>query len=404
MALLGLLIAEEAEVVGGVKDFSGAVVVAATGEVFVKATPLLLMLLLLHGTFGGEEAEGFLKGDVAPTGLLALPHSASTSAMMSPPAMESKVRREEMSASRQLRLLSPGGSGGADVGSGGACSLVLLTSPAVALGEAESEGVVAALPCTGELLRASLLSVVGLWSRERGWDLGVSVRSSLMISTLFARDDMRSGLGGASSLSSLSLDFNFTLPKRPFSPRRCRATGWDTVLTRRLPVPLRPPLSRDRKLRDLAEQAEEMEGRPSARALTASSPRVSSSACSISPRSASCALSLSASCSPSGASVSADTSGALPRLMGDLLLPPSPLLRIEKMLPGFRLPNSLNPFLIFPLGWFSLGGGGSAFSVCTSILSLCLLPTLPPPVTCRCDYSPASGEGICIQPLSAAWI
>lgn len=395
MALLSILIAEEAEVVGGVKDFRGAVVVAATGEAFVKATPWpLLQLLLLHGTFGGEEAEGFLKGDVAPTGLLALPHSASTSAMMSPPAMESKVRREEMSASRQLRLLSPGGIGGADVGSGGTCSLVLLTSPAVALGEAESEGVVAALPCIGELLRASLLSAVGLWSTERGWDLGVRVRSSLMISTLLARDDMRSGLGGDSSLSSLSLDFNFTLPKRPFSPRRCRGTGWDTVLTRRLPVPLRPPLSRDRKLRDLAELAEEMEGRPSARALMPSSPRVSSSACSISPRSASC--------SPSGASASADTSGALPRLTGDLLFPLSPLLRIEKMLPGFRLPNSLNPFLIFPLGWFSLGGGGSAFSVCTSILSLCLLP--PPPVTRRCGYSPASGEGICIQPLSAAWI
>lgn len=299
MALLGLVIAEEAEVVGGVKDFSGAVVVAATVEGFVKATPPPLVLLL-HGAFGGEEAKDFLKGDVAPMGLLALPHSASTSAMMSPPAMESKVRREEMSASRQLRLLSPGVSGGGgDVGSGGGTSLDLLTSsPAT-----EFEGVVAVLPCNGELLRASLLSAVGLWSRERGWDLGVSVRSSLMISTLLARDDIRSGLGGASSLSSLSLDFNFTLPKRPLSPRRCRGTGWDTVLTRRLPVPLRPPLSRDRKLRDLAEQAEEMEGRPSARARTDSSPRVSSSACSIS---------LSASCSPSGASVSADTSGALP--------------------------------------------------------------------------------------------
>lgn len=390
MALLGLVIAEQEEVVGGVRDFSGAVVAAATVGVFVKAT-LLPPLLLFHGAFGGEEAKGFLKGDVAPMGLLALPHSASTSAMMSPPAIESKVRREEMSASRQLRLLSPGVSGGGgDVGSGGgACSLDLLTSSPAA----EFEGVVAALPCTDELLRASLLSAVGLWSRERGWDLGVSVRSSLMISTLLARDDIRSGLGGASSLSSLSLDFNFTLPKRPLSPRRCRGTGWDTVLTRRLPVPLRPPLSKDRKLRDLAELAEEMEGRPSARARTDSSPRVSSSACSIP---------LSASCSPSGASVSADTSSALPWLTGDLLFPPSPLLRIEKMLPGFRLPNSLNPFLIFPLGWFSLGGGGSAFSVCTSILSLCLLP--PPPVTYSCDYSPASGKGICIQPLSAAWI
>lgn len=294
----GLVITEEAAV--GVKDFSWAVAVVATVKVFVKTT--LPPSLLLHGAFEGEEDEVFLKGDVAPMGLLARPHSASTSAMMSPPAIESKVSREEMSASRQLRLLSPGVSGGgADVGSGGgACSLDLLTSSAVG----DLEGVVAALSRTGELLRVSLLSAVGLWSRERGWHLGVSVRSSLMISTLLARDDMRSGLGGDSSLSSLSLDFNFTLLKRPLRPRRCRGTGWDTVLTRRLPVPLRPPLSSDRKLRDLAELAEEMEGRPSARARTDSSPSVSSSACSIS---------LSASCSPSGASVSADTSGALPR-------------------------------------------------------------------------------------------
>lgn len=40
--------------------------------------------------------------------LLALPHSASTSAMMSPPEMESKVKSEEMSARSVLRLVSPG--------------------------------------------------------------------------------------------------------------------------------------------------------------------------------------------------------------------------------------------------------------------------------------------------------
>lgn len=55
-------------------------------------------------------------------------------------------------------------------------------------------------------------------------------------------------------------------------------------------------------------------------------------------------------------------------ITGDLLFP-SPLLRIEKMLPGLRLPNSLNPFLLFPLDWDS-EGGGSVFSVCTSIFSL----------------------------------
>lgn len=56
-------------------------------------------------------------------------------------------------------------------------------------------------------------------------------------------------------------------------------------------------------------------------------------------------------------------------ITGDLLFP-SPLLRIEKMLPGLRLPNSLNPFLIFPLDWDSQGRG-SMFSVCTSIFSPC---------------------------------
>lgn len=39
---------------------------------------------------------------------VAFPHSASTSAMMSPPEMESKVKSEEMSARSVLRLVSPG--------------------------------------------------------------------------------------------------------------------------------------------------------------------------------------------------------------------------------------------------------------------------------------------------------
>lgn len=407
MAVLGLSMVEEEEVVfvRGVKDFTEAVVVTATGEGFVRAA-----LLLLHVDAGGEETEGFERTDMdfcvtsvtaALTGLLALPHSASTSAMISPPAIESKVSREDMSASKQLRLLSPGNIGGWDVGKGGACSFVLLTLPAVTLGEAASDGVVAVLSCADKFVRVSLFSIFGL-SRDRGWDLGVRVRSSLMISTLLARDDMRSGLGGASSLSSLSFDFNFTLPKRPLSPRRWRPTGWDTVLTRRLPVPLRPPLRSDKKLRDLAELAEEIEARAWAKARTPSSSRVSSSVCSVSPRFASCPFSLSGSRSGPGASVSVEPSGVLLLLTGDLLFPPSPLLRMEKMLPGFRLPNSLNPFLIFPLDWVSLGGG-STFSICTSILSL-YCPSPSPPVTCCCSYIPASGEGICIQTLSVALI
>lgn len=92
----------------------------------------------------GEEMLGLNKGDVddgvtSVTAvlkiLLAFPHSASTSAMMSPPpVMESKVRREEISASNELRLVSPGTSGGSEVGDGATFSLVLLTLPVVAWG------------------------------------------------------------------------------------------------------------------------------------------------------------------------------------------------------------------------------------------------------------------------------
>lgn len=279
MMVLGLATGDEDGVVlvRGVKDLVEAVAGMATGEGFAATA------VLTDAEVSEEETAGLEKRDVddgdtsALMALLAFPHSASTSAMMSPPPeIESKVRREEMSASNELRLLSPGTMGGSEVGKGGTCSLVLLT---LSWGATVSDGVVAALssPVTG-----SQISDFGL-SRERGWDLGVRVRSSLMISTLLARDDMRSGLGGASSLSSLSFDRNLTLPKRPFSPRRCRPVGWDTVWTLRSPTPLRPPLSNDRKLRDLAELAEEMEVRAWAAARTPSSPSVSSSACSISP-------------------------------------------------------------------------------------------------------------------------
>lgn len=167
--------------------------------------------------------------DAAP----AFPHSASTLAMTSPPPeIDSKVRSEEMSASRLLRLFSPGSSGGWEVGNGGTCSGVLTLS-ALTLESAVPDGLDALLSCDDELLTGSVFSCSGL-SRERGWTFGVSVRSSLMISTLFAREDFSSGLGGA---SSLSLAFSLTVPNRPFSPRRCRPTGWDTVWTRRSPVP-----------------------------------------------------------------------------------------------------------------------------------------------------------------------
>lgn len=287
MMELGLAMGEEVEVVfvRGVKDWVEAVVGTATVEGFA------IVAVLTEAEVSGVEMVGLEKRDVddgvtsvttAPMGLLAFPHSASTSAMMSPPPeIESKVRREEISASKQLRLLSPGTKGGSEVGKGGTCLLVLLTLPAVPWGLMVSDGDVATLSCVVKLFSGSQLSVSGL-SRERGWNLGVRVRSSLMISTLLARDDMRRGLGGASSFS-LSFDRNLTLSKRPFSPRRCRPTGWDTVWTLRSPTPLRPPLSSDRKLRDLAELAEEMEARAGAAARVPSSPSGSSSACSISP-------------------------------------------------------------------------------------------------------------------------
>lgn len=228
---------------------------------------------------GGEEAveikdDGLTLVTAASRALLAFPHSASTSAMMSPPPeIESKVSREEMSASRELRLLSSGTSGGSEAGKGGTCSLVLLTLAVFISGVVVSDEGLAAPSCVVEP------SV----SKERGWHFGVSVRSSLMISTLLARDDMRIGLGGTSCLSFLSFKRVLTLPKRPFSPRRCRATGWDTVWTRLSPTPLLLPLNRERKLRDLAELTEEKEVRAGAAARMASSRSVSSSVSSVSP-------------------------------------------------------------------------------------------------------------------------
>lgn len=201
-----------------------------------------------------------------------------------------------------------------------------------------------------------------------------------MISTLLLLDDINSGLGGTSSFSSLSLERNLTFPKRPLIPRRWRPEGCEMVWTLRSPTPLRPPLRMERKPRDLAEQAEEMEVRAGAVAYTPSSPSGSSSACSSSPW----LFSLSWSCSESLPAESG-TSRVLLLCSGDLLFP-SLLLRIEKMFPGLRLPNSLNPFLIFPLGCDS-DGGGSALSVCISIF--CALSFCPSPSR---KYSSPSGR------------
>lgn len=151
VVMMELGFAEEGE-----EELVEVVVGTATGVGFTVAA--LLTDIVVRG---GEEIDGLEIIDVdfsltsvtmARVGLLAFPHSASTSAMMSPPPeIESKVRREEMSASKVLRLFSPGNIGGSVVGKGGTCSLDLLTLTAVTWGD----GVVAVLSCADEPLAGS---------------------------------------------------------------------------------------------------------------------------------------------------------------------------------------------------------------------------------------------------------
>lgn len=107
----------------------------------------------------GLEKEVY-EGDVSTTGVmapLALPHSASTSAMMSPPEMESKVKSEEMSARSVLRLVSPG-----------TIAACIAACDSLPPGVTVLEGDVAELSWTVRLLLVgSELSVPGL-PRERG--------------------------------------------------------------------------------------------------------------------------------------------------------------------------------------------------------------------------------------------
>lgn len=153
MIVLGLEMGEEVAVVfvREVNDWGEAVVGTATGEGLAVEVSV--------GEIVGLEKRDVDDGVTSVTALiqlLAFPHSASTSAMMSPPpVIESKVRREEMSASKELRLLSPGTSGGSDLGKGGACSLLLLTVSVVTWGVMFSDGDVAALSWLVRLLRGS---------------------------------------------------------------------------------------------------------------------------------------------------------------------------------------------------------------------------------------------------------
>ncbi|KAK6316791.1 hypothetical protein J4Q44_G00121910 [Coregonus suidteri] len=188
---------------------------------------------------------------------------------MSPhPVNESKLIREEMSASSELRRSTAGSKGGGSVvGRGGSTSsLDSVILSVVTEGAIVSDGLEAELSCTVGLLDETGDSCPGSASGTsvlRGAGLGVKVMSSLMISTLFVRDDMRRGLGGvsASSLAS-SRWFHRILLKRPFRPRRWRTVGWDSVRNLRSGPPRRLRRNFIRKLRDLAEVMEEMEGRP----------------------------------------------------------------------------------------------------------------------------------------------
>lgn len=130
MMELGLEMGEEIVFDRGVRGWDEAAVTVATGEGFT-GTAELTNVEVSFGERAGLEKGDVDAGETSVTAVLgalvAFPHSASTSAMMSPPVIESKVRREEMSASKELR--SPGTNGGSGVDSGVTCSVVLLTLP-----------------------------------------------------------------------------------------------------------------------------------------------------------------------------------------------------------------------------------------------------------------------------------
>ena len=115
MIVLGLAMGEEdgAVFVRGLKYWLDAVVGKQGFTVAAVLTEVEVSGEEMVGLEKKEEDDGVTSLTAAVMALLAFPHSASTSAMKSPPPeIESKVRREEMSASKELRLLSPGTMGG----------------------------------------------------------------------------------------------------------------------------------------------------------------------------------------------------------------------------------------------------------------------------------------------------
>lgn len=127
--------------------------------------------------------------------LLALTHSASTSATISPHAVsESKLKIDEISPSSVLKRSFAGG----------------LLAPLTFAETSDEVG-----PSCG-------VGFSSVPSTERGGGPGVSVRLSFIISTLLEREARRGGPGSASSSSSFSLPRQRTVPNNPFRPFRCR--------------------------------------------------------------------------------------------------------------------------------------------------------------------------------------
>lgn len=314
----------------------------------------------------------------APTRLLALAHSASTSATMSPqPVSESKLRMDEMSPSSVLSLSEVGSAAEALGFSWDVPPLAPTAVVAAAFSSAAGFGVpglgllgcdAGACDCTVDPSRSRSPSALGAGR-------GVSVRCSLMISTLLEREAVSGGpVPSSVSSASSSRRRQRMLPNRLLRPLRCRPPRCASVCTCRSPstppppAPAPPPRPRlfrnnDRKFRDLADVREEMEGLVGEESTFGSSAEGWSFWATWSAPPPSCWVwgccveaAGSDTVAASGASciavvLSDSLSRVLLRGSGDLGAP-SPLPRLVKMLAtllaGLPLPNSLKAFLILP--------------------------------------------------------
>lgn len=135
-----------------------------------------------------------------PMRQLALTHSASTSATISPHGVSvSKLKIDEISPSSVLKRSF-------------FCGFVSSLNFSASFDDVGPS-------CAVESCRFSSCCCS---SAERGVGPGVNVRLSFIISTLLERDARRGGPGSASSSASFSLPGQRTLPNNPFRPFRCR--------------------------------------------------------------------------------------------------------------------------------------------------------------------------------------